>query len=571
MYELLEEINQIRASHKLILGDFNLPNINWRNNSAADRKSEKFLDTIQRFYWTQHTLEPTRARGTNTPSVLDLIMTEDENNIDNLVYESPLGKSDHCLINFNYNCYSLHNSTSYLKYFFDKGDYTSFNRVFQADWDSAEESGEMDGVGPEELWKIFLRIYYKNLEEHVPSKVISNGGKKWTIPLDTKLREKIREKHRAWRKFMRNKNDENQRAYIKCRNFIRNQTRKIRNNYEKNIAMEAKVNPKKFWSYVKSKTKIKQELPELITTEGTAKSDQEKADALNAFFASVFVKEPGENIPSLESRTVASLQDVDFNEDIILKKMKQLKIGKSPGPDQIHPRVLKECAEAFKKPLKKIFISSFESGKLPEDWKQAEVCAIFKKGSRKSCNNYRPVSLTSIVCKLMESIIRDVLMSYILNNDLLSPKQYGFVTGRSTVLQLLHVLDKWTEALDNGEQIESIYMDFQKAFDTVPHRRLLRKLQSYGIKGKLLRWLQDFLSNRQQKVKVNRSLSSATSILSGIPQGSVLGPMLFIFFINDLPDDIKSEVLLFADDTKLYRKIDPTKDDGDDELQRDLD
>ena len=241
MYELLEEINQIRASHKLILGDFNLPNINWRNNSAADRKSEKFLDTIQRFYWTQHTLEPTRTRGTNTPSVLDLIMTEDENNIDNLVYESPLGKSDHCLINFNYNCYSLHNSTSYLKYFFDKGDYISFNRVFQADWDSAEESGEMDGVGPEELWKIFLRIYYKNLEEHVPSKVISNGGKKWTIPLDTKLREKIREKHRAWRKFMRNKNDENQRAYIKCRNFIRNQTRKIRNHYERTLPWKPKL------------------------------------------------------------------------------------------------------------------------------------------------------------------------------------------------------------------------------------------------------------------------------------------------------------------------------------------
>jgi hypothetical protein len=313
-----------------------------------------------------------------------------------------------------------------------------------------------------------------------------------------------------------------------------------------------------------------QNLPELETEGGVAATDLEKAEALNTFFASVFVNEPPDDIPSLDLRTSNTLHQVTFTLDKVKKKLESLKTGKSPGPDKIHPRVLKECATAICAPLQEIFIDSFESGRLPEDWKKAEVCAIFKKGSKKLCTNYSPVSLTSIACKMMESIIRDELMAYMRRHNLLSTKQYGFVTGRSTVLQLLHALDKWTEALDNGDQVEAVYMDFMKAFDTVPHRRLISKLKSYGIGGKLIRWLQDFLHDREQRVKVNGHLSDSTSIGSGIPQGSVLGPLLFIFYINDLPDNLQCNVLLFADDTKLYKIGHIAREGEDDKLQCDL-
>ena len=133
--------------------------------------------------------------------------------------------------------------------------------------------------------------------------------------------------------------------------------------------------------------------------------------------------------------------------------------------------------------------------------------------------------------------------------------QYGFISGRSTSLQLLEVLDKWTEALDNGQYVDCIYMDFQKAFDKVPHKRLLEKIKSYGIVGTTLNWIEDFLKNRTQKVMVNGAGSEWENVTSGIPQGSVLGPILFVIYINDLPDTVESDSYLLADDTKIFRII----------------
>lgn len=196
-------------------------------------------------------------------------------------------------------------------------------------------------------------------------------------------------------------------------------------------------------------------------------------------------------------------------------------------------------------------------GKVPDDWKYANITALFKKGDKKYAGNYRPVSLTSVVCKTLESIVRENIVEHMKSNKLFSSKQFGFISGRSTVLQLIRVIDTWTEILDEGGCIDVAYCDFMKAFDKVCHRRLVHKLKQYNIGPLYSKWIESFLDSRKQKVIVNGVSSDPKDVSSGIPQGSVLGPILFVLYINDLPDVIKhgSIPYLFADDTKIFHSI----------------
>ena len=286
------------------------------------------------------------------------------------------------------------------------------------------------------------------------------------------------------------------------------------------------------------------------------KNDYEKAEALLHHFSSVFVNEPPGNVPKAHPHQVqSSLDDLLISEDTIMKKLNNLNVSKSPGPDKVHPKILKLLSSSVSKPLNVIFNTSLRTGILPDDWKKAHVSAIFKKGERKYPNNYRPISLTSIVCKVLESVIRDAIVNHMISNDLFSTRQYGFIPGRSTSLQLLKMLDSVTEAIDSNDQVDIIYMDFMKAFDRVPHRRLLEKVKSYGIDGCILNWIEAFLSNRSHCVVVNGCASSWAPVVSGIPQGSVLGPILFVLYVNDLPEVTNCDTFLFADDTKVLSKI----------------
>ena len=185
------------------------------------------------------------------------------------------------------------------------------------------------------------------------------------------------------------------------------------------------------------------------------------------------------------------------------KKIRNLDINKACGPDDIHPQMLVELNDSISAPLAMIFNKTMSTGKIPNDWKMAFVTAIYKKGPKNRPENYRPISLTSIICKLMETLIKDAVMKHVIENDLLSKCQHGFVPGRSTTTQLLSFLDKCADILSVGGTVDTVYFDFAKAFDTVPHKRLLLKLESYEIKGNILKWIKAFLIDRSQVEKVS--------------------------------------------------------------------
>ena len=254
--------------------------------------------------------------------------------------------------------------------------------------------------------------------------------------------------------------------------------------------------------------------------------------------------------------------------DMVIETLKELKPDKSPGPDGWHPMFLKSIADLIAYPLSVLYQKSLNESLVPSQWLQAMVTAIHKTRPKNSYENYRPISITSIIGKLMESIIRDKIVSHMERNNLFSETQHGFVPSRNCITNLLICVEHWTNILDKGYPVDIIYTDFSKAFDKVPHQRLLKKMENLGIAGNTLQWIKSFLSDRKQRVRVENEFSSWTSVKSGIPQGSVLGPILFVMFINDMLDIVKSMCLLFADDAKIFRSVHHSSDYT--ELQEDL-
>ncbi len=576
MRDLIDKAMSKKCTYTCCIGDFNYPDINWSTlTQESDNESSqeyKFLECIQNHYLTQHLDKPTRVRGTDTPNILDLLLTDDERIIRNIDYQSPLGKSDHAVLQFEVLCYTKVQEYKRLKYYFDSANYEAMKRdISNINWDEALK----DCASVDNMWDTFYKVTSGLVDQHVQHRLVTcNKNVRWSVPMDNRLRAVIRKKHRSWTRYMENRSPHKHREFCKLRNKVTKLTKNLRREFEKKLAKESKSNPKAVWKYIHSKSRVKEEISDLYTDPSnlnspTTSNCKQKANLLADFYSSVFTVEPDGDVPTIPNKQCdVDMPPLTITEDMVEKKLAELNPNKSPGPDSIHPRFLKELAKELSKPLAMLFNKSLNDSKLPEIWKRAKITAIFKKGDRKHPGNYRPVSLTSVVCKVLEKIVREHVIHHFKNNKLFTDRQYGFLDGRSTSLQLLKVLDQWTDALDGDNIIDCIYMDYAKAFDKVPHRRLLSKLSAYGVSFPVLQWIQNFLTSRFQQVTVKGELSELKRVTSGIPQGSVLGPLLFVVYINDLPDLLRSQPYLFADDTKIFRII---RDNTDQEvLQQDL-
>ena len=293
------------------------------------------------------------------------------------------------------------------------------------------------------------------------------------------------------------------------------------------------------------------------TVNSLTETEKEAAEALNSFFQSVFVKEEEYQEEEIDEADVGELlEDIEITEEDVLKKLERLNPEKAQGPDGVNPKVLKECSKHFVKPLHLLFQKSLFEKTLPKDWKLANVIPLHKSGNTTEAGNYRPVSLTSVPCKLMESIVMDGVKKHLKKRNIPNDCQHGFVSGRSCLTNLLLSVEDWTEKIDNGSSVDIIYLDISKAFDSVPHKRLTEKIKRCGLNGNVLGWLIDFLKDRKMKVCVRGEYSGWCDVYCSVPQGSVGGPTQFSIFIDDMADYVNNKMIQFADDTKLWNKID---------------
>jgi hypothetical protein len=251
-----------------------------------------------------------------------------------------------------------------------------------------------------------------------------------------------------------------------------------------------------------------------------------------------------------------------------LKQLKNINTSKAIGPDTIPSIFLKNCANELVDGLSDIFQYSLNHGELPNDWRDANVSPVFKKGDRHLVENYKPVSLTSVTSKILEHIICSHLLKHFEKYQILSSLNHGFRSAYSTETQLIVTMHDLLSTFDKKQQVDVAILDFSKAFDTVPHDLLLLKMANYGVNGSLLQRLSSFLKHRSMNVVVDGTHSRSVHVESGVPQGTVLGPLMFLCHINDLPLSVKSYVRLFADDCLLYRTIHTMQDHID--LQSDL-
>lgn len=328
--------------------------------------------------------------------------------------------------------------------------------------------------------------------------------------------------------------------------------------YNRKIERDLKTNPKNFFSYVKHKSKSDNFPSSMFLEDKIGNNSSEKCNLFAEFFESVYTTfNENDRDYAYFSHLVDSQLEISIRkitEQEVKSALKGVNSNKGPGPDGIPPVMVKTLAEELAKPLFLLFNHSLTSGKFPEEWKRSFLVPIFKTGKKSDIKNYRGIAIISCIPKLFESIVNQKMFNQVRN--IISESQHGFFKGRSTASNLLHFVSYTLNAMDHGNIVHTLYTDFSKAFDRVDIPMLLFKLKKAGIDSSLLRWLESYLTGRIQIVKFEGSLSKPINVISGVPQGSHLGPLLFILFINDIYALLKQlKVLTYADDMKLFMEV----------------
>jgi hypothetical protein len=496
----------------------------------------------------------------NVPSnkfnnILDLVLSNFPERFSAILKSDAVFNTDHTVLDFSIN-QVVSRQQEPRRYVFN------YKAANFDDIKNALDSADLDSliINADDVhvaWSNWLSTVTDIVEQHVPKVLIrDNKFPEWFDKEVIHLRTK---KNSAWRRARFNNTPESWSKFKKIRNNLVSLVRKKHAQFMCNLGMSVKENPKRFWSFVKSKNKNRSIPHEMKYNDIYSDTSEGKANLFNDYFASVFgpidaTSNDRSNIHDNSGALNDSLSNVIICVKDVHEVMSKLDSSKAFGPDSLSPVVLKTCCNELEESVCKLINRSLAEGVVPNDWLNANVIPIHKGKDKQKVENYRPISLLSIVSKIAERCIYNKIIPTI--EPLLNKSQHGFINGKSTSTQLVLFLSDLSSTFETSGQTDVIYTDFSKAFDKVSHGLLLHKLRNFGICGSLLSWFESYLSRRQQRVVLDGSASKWTNVTSGVPQGSILGPLMFLIYINDLPDVLSSSTpLLFADDTKIYSKF----------------
>ena len=536
----------------VLMGDFNLPSISWCDDVpiASSSLSQLFLEMFVSLGLSQWVTFPTFLPSGN---ILDLVFTSEDDRISEVIGSEPFPGCGHVGVLFKYCISSSFSSSSSDSTRFDwyHCNYSNLSsHLAGIDWDMEFLYCDID-----QCYTKFIQILKNSFTIYVPLSVKTSPKIPWAKDLSLDLQKR---KKAAWRDFKHIRTLHGRRSPLTIRSWqyfkelnVQYKSNVIQavSNYENTLVSSG--DSKRLHGYLRQKKVERPTIGPLLVDGSWIDDCKAMSDCLADCFSSVFVSGvPSHPQPHQVSDTQFVFHDFTIND--VLFCLNNLKLTASCGPDGIPSIVLRRCASVLCYPLFLIFRRSITSMRVPLIWKTANVMPLFKGGIHSNSSNYRPISLTSICSKTLERIIASQLHDYLDVHNLLSPFQFGFRAGLSVSDQLLLAYDYVSSSLDCGCSVDVLYFDYRKAFDVVNHRILLSKLSSIGISNPLLGWLGDFLCDRSMKVVVHNFSSHNVNVSSGVPQGSVIGPLLFLIYINHVTSGLRSKFVLFADDLKLY-------------------